>query len=59
MSAFLTYEDDFQNYQNKPAKTTVIGTTSITTATKLTTIGPITPPTTPTKTTVIGTTSIT
>ncbi|CAF5196571.1 unnamed protein product, partial [Rotaria sp. Silwood1] len=30
-----------------------------TTATKLTTIGPITPPTTPTKTTVIGTTSIT
>ncbi|CAF5067697.1 unnamed protein product, partial [Rotaria sp. Silwood1] len=34
-------------------------TTSITTATKLTTIGPITPPTAPAKTTVIGTTSIT
>ncbi|CAF5198727.1 unnamed protein product, partial [Rotaria sp. Silwood1] len=40
-------------------KTTVIGTTSITTATKLTTIGPITPPTAPAKTTVIGTTSVT
>ncbi|CAF5192753.1 unnamed protein product, partial [Rotaria sp. Silwood1] len=34
-------------------------TTSITTATKLTTIGPITPPTAPAKTTVIGTTSVT
>ncbi|CAF5196328.1 unnamed protein product, partial [Rotaria sp. Silwood1] len=47
MSAFLTTATKLTatgpiTPPTAPAKTTVIGTTSITTATKLTTIGPIT-----------------